>query len=164
MSSFPPKQWAVRYLHDMDQLQCTDHEEPGIYMETFLAAKPARGEEGAFRFVLTGPEKVKLRFTINSVLPSGLFAGMVAEAEVDIRDHIQPEKNSVCSKWMDVLELVQSQDMLVLDDQGEDSSEEFIAAMASLKKDTLQETGSTDRAGISFRWLVARCRDRRTSS
>ena len=138
----------------MDKMQCTDHTEPGIYMETFLAARPAKGEEGTFRFVLAGPEKVKLQFPVNKVLASGLFAGMVAEAEVDIRDHIQPEKNSVCSKWMDVLELVQSQDMLILDGLGEDASEEFIAAMAGFKKDVLQETGSTDRAGISFRWLV----------
>ena len=154
MSSFPPKQWAVRYLHDMDKMQCTDHKEPGIYMETFLAARPAKGEEGTFRFVLSGPEKVKLRFSVNMVLASGLFAGMVAEVEVDIRDHIRLEKNSVCSKWMDVLELVQSQDMLILDGLGEDASEEFIAAMAGFKKEVLQETGSTDRAGISFRWLV----------
>ena len=154
MSSFPPKQWAVRYLHDMDKMQCTDSTEPGIYMETFLAARPAKGEEGTFRFVLSGPERVKLRFSVNMVLTSGLFAGMVAEAEVDIRDHIRLEKNSVFSKWMDVLELVQSQDMLILDGLGEDASEEFMAAMAGFKKDVLQETGSTDRAGISFRWLV----------
>ena len=154
MSSFPPKQWAVRYLHDMDKMQCTERTEPGIYMETFLAARPAKGQEGTFRFVLYGPEKVKLRFPVNTVLTSGLFAGMVVEVEVDIRDHIRLEKNSVCSKWMDVLELVQSQDMLILDGLGEDASEEFIAAMAGFKKDVLQETGSTDKAGISFRRLV----------
>ena len=125
-----------------------------LHGETFLAARPAKGEEGTFRFVLTGLEKVKLRFPVNKVLASGLFAGMVAEAEVDIRDHIKPEKNSVCSKGMDVLELVQSQDMLILDGLGEDASEEFIAAMARFKKDVLQETGSMDRASISFRWLV----------
>ena len=138
----------------MDKMQCTERTEPGIYMETFLAARPAKGQEGTFRFVLYGPEKVKLRFPVNTVLTSGLFAGMVAEVEVDIRDHIQLEKNSVCSKWMDVLELVQSQDMLILDGLGEDASEEFMAAMAGFKKDVLQETGSTDTAGISFRWLV----------
>ena len=41
---------------------------------------------------------------------------------------------------MDVLELVQSQDMLILDGLGEDASEEFIAAMAGFKKAVLQET------------------------
>ena len=68
----------------MDKMQCTNHTEPSIYMETFLAARPAKGEEGTFRFVLAGPEKVKLQFPVNKVLASGLFAGMVAEAEVDI--------------------------------------------------------------------------------
>ena len=103
MSSFPPKQWAVRFLHDMDKMQCTDHMEPGIYMETFLAARLAKGEEGTFRFVLTGLEKVKLRFPVNKVLASGLFAGMVAEAEVDIRDHIlysQRRTPSAPNGWM----------------------------------------------------------------
>ena len=103
MSSFLPKQWAVRFLHDMDKLQCTDHTEPGINMETLLAARPAKGEEGTFRFVLTGPEKVKLLFPVNKVLASGLFAGMVAEAEVDIRDHIlysQRRTPSAPNGWM----------------------------------------------------------------
>ena len=49
-------------------------------MEAFLAIRPATGREGSFWLVLTDPEKIKLRFNVNAVLPSGLFAGMVAEA------------------------------------------------------------------------------------
>ena len=55
---------------------------------------------------------------------------------------------------MDVLELVRSQDIQILDGLGEDVSEEFIHAMDCYKKDVLQQTGSTDRAVISFRWLI----------
>ena len=154
MSSFPPKQWAVRYLRDMDAMECTAREDKGISMEAFLAVKPAGGQEGSFRFALSGPEKVKLGFNIENVLPSGLFAGMAAVAKVVIADHVQLMKNSVCTKWMDVLELVRSQDIQILDGLGEDVSEEFIHAMDCYKKDVLQQTGSTDRAGISFRWLI----------
>ena len=154
MSSFPPKQWAVRYLRDMDAMECTAREDKGISMEAFLAVKPAGGQEGSFRFALSGPEKVKLGFDIENVLPSGLFAGMAAVAKVVIADHLQLMKNSVCTKWMDVLELVRSQDIQILDGLGEDVSEEFIHAMDCYKKDVLQQTGSTDRAGISFRWLI----------
>ena len=154
MSSFPPKQWAVRYLCDMDPMECTAREDKGISMEAFLAVKPAGGQEGSFRFALSGPEKVKLGFNIENVLPSGLFAGMAAVAKVVIADHVQLMKNSVCTKWMDVLELVRSQDIQILDGLGEDVSEEFIHAMDCYKKDVLQQTGSTDRAGISFQWLI----------
>ena len=119
-------------------------------MEAFLAVKPAKGEEGTFRFTLGSAEKVKLRFDIQVVLPSGLFAGMTAEAEVVIADHIKLMKNSVCTEWVDVTELGQSQDMIVQDGLDDDVSEEFLAGMANYRKDLLQETGSTDRAGISF--------------
>ena len=74
MSSFPPKQWAVRYLRDMDQLECTAGDNNGIAMEAFLAVKPARGQEGSFCFTLGCAEKIKLKFDIEAVLPCGLFA------------------------------------------------------------------------------------------
>ena len=48
-------------------------------MEAFLVVKLASGEEGGFCFVLDGPEKITLKFNIQTVLPSGLFSGMVAE-------------------------------------------------------------------------------------
>ena len=123
-------------------------------MEAFLAVKPAKGEEGTFCFTLGSAEKVKLRFDIQVVRPSSLFAGMTAEAEVVIDNHIKLMKNSVCTEWVDVTELVQSQDMIVQDGLGDYVSEEFLAGMANYRKDLLQETGSTDRAGISFWWLI----------
>ena len=154
MSAFPPKKWTVRFIRDMDTMECTSLDDSKISMEAFLAVKPASGEEGSFRFVLTGPEKLKLRFNIQSVLNSGLFAGMVAEAEINVGDHIQMIKNSVSSKWMDLLELVQSQDMAILDGLGEDAADEFIIALDQYKKDMLQETGKNVTAGISFRWTL----------
>ena len=154
MSAFPPKKWTVRFIRDMDTMECTSLDDTKISMEAFLAVKPASGEEGSFRFVLTGPEKLKLRFNIQSVLDSGLFAGMVAEAEINVGDHIQMIKNSVSSKWMDLLELVQSQDMAILDGLGEDAADEFIIALDQYKKDMLQETGKNVTAGISFRWTL----------
>ena len=44
--------------------------------------------------------------------------------------------------------------MVVRDGVGDDVSEEFLAGMSSYRKDLLQETGSADRASISFRWLI----------
>ena len=154
MTAFPPTKWAVRLIRDLDTMECASLSESGISMEAFMAVKPAGGEEGNFRFVLAGPEKLKLRFNIQAVLSSGLFAGMVAEAEINVGDHVQMVKNSVCTKWMDVLELVQSQDMSVVNGLGEDVADEFIAAMAEFKKDQQQESSDPEAAGISFRWII----------
>ena len=142
MTAFPPTKWAVRLIRDLDTMECASLSESGISMEAFMAVKPAGGEEGNFRFVLAGPEKLKLRFNIQAVLSSGLFAGMVAEAEINVGDHVQLVKNSVCTKWINVLELVQSQDMSVVNGLGEDVADEFIAAMAEFKKDQQQESRS----------------------
>ena len=154
MTAFPPKRWDVRFISDFDTLGCSEMAGGGLSMEAFLAIKPATGQEGSFRLVLMDPEKIKLRFNMNAVLPSGLFAGMVAEAELNVGEHISIEKNSICSKWQDLAELVQSQDFLILDGLGEDASEEFSTALQSYKEDLKQETGSSDRAGISFRWVI----------
>ena len=154
MTAFPPKRWDVRFMSDFDTLGCAEMAGGGLSMEAFLAIRPATGREGSFRLVLTDPEKIKLRFNVNAVLPSGLFAGMVAEAELNVGEHIQIENNSICSKWQDLAELVQSQDFLILDGLGEDASEEFTTALQSYKEDLKQETGSSDQAGISFPWVI----------
>ena len=153
MSSFPPKRWDVRFTKDMRTLSCSyGSGGPGLNMEAFLAVKPASGEEGGFRFVLDGPEKLNLKFNVQSVLPSGLFSGMVAETELHVGEHIKMRLNSTCSDWMDVADLVRSQDFRILNGLGEDAGEEFLAAIESYKKDLTQETGKADRAGICFRW------------
>ena len=76
MTAFPPKRWDVRFMSDFDTLGCTEMAGGGLSMEAFLAIRPATGREGSFRLVLTDPEKIKLRFNVNAVLPSGLFAWM----------------------------------------------------------------------------------------
>ena len=64
------------------------------------------------------------------MLPSGLFSGMVAETELHVGEHIKMRLNSTCSDWMDVADLVRSQDFRILNGLGEDAGEEFLAAEA----------------------------------
>ena len=155
MSSFPPKRWDVRFTSDMNTLTVAfGSGGPNIKMEAFMAVKPASGEEGSFRFVLEGPEKISLKFNVQAVLPSGLFSGMVADAELHVGEHIKMQKNSCCSEWMDVAELVKSQDIRISNGLGEDVGEDFLHGLESYKKDLMQETGKTDRAGICFRWML----------
>ena len=80
MTAFPPKRWDVQFMSNFNTLGCAEMVGGGLSMEAFLAVRPATGREGSFWLVLTDPEKIKLRFNVNAVLPSGLFAGMVAEA------------------------------------------------------------------------------------
>ena len=155
MSSFPPRKWEVRFLRDMSSMACSDPEGDGeIKMEAFMAVKPSGGQEGSFRFVLAGNKPVKLRFNVESVIPSKLFGGMVAEGELKIGDQIEMDKNSVCSKWMDIVALVQSQDISISNGLGEDAADAFLAAMEQYKKKLRSETGSVACAGISLRWLL----------
>ena len=73
MSTFPPSKWRVRYLKDMQNLACEAVEEEEISMAAYLAVRPSDGEEGAYRFVLHGPDKIKLKFPVGKLLPSNLF-------------------------------------------------------------------------------------------
>ena len=154
MSSFPPRKWEVRFLKDMDSLSCPVPEDNEINMEVFLAIKPSGGEEGSFRFVLAGKEAVKLKFNLESVIPCSLFGGMVVEAELNIGDQIRMDKNSVCSQWIDIVALVQSQDISISNGLGEDAADDFLTALETYKTKLRSETGSADRAGICLRWIL----------
>ena len=159
MSSFPPSRWEVRYLKDMMSLSCTAREDGEISMAAYMAVKPCAGEEGSFRFALAGPDKVKLRFVIQEVLPGPQFTGMVAEAELGVGDQIQLEKNSVCGVWLDLVELVRSQDILIVNSEDDDTTDVFLNAMDNYKKELLSKTGKADMAGISFRWILGTFKD-----
>ena len=98
MLSFPPKRWQVRFLKDTATLACEAPDAGEIGMAAFLAVKPAGIEEGNFRFVLAGPDRLKIKFKITNVLNSQLFNGMFAEAELSVGDQIQFEKNTVSSE------------------------------------------------------------------
>ena len=80
--------------------------ERGLSMEAFMAVRPAGGQEGDFRFALAGPEKLKLSFPINKLLPDPAFDNMVAELELVPGDQIKLEKNSVATTWWDLEDLV----------------------------------------------------------
>ena len=154
MLSFPPRKGEVRFLKDMDSLSCPVPEGNKINMEAFLAIKLSGGEEGSFRLVLAGNEAVKLKFNLESVILCNLFGGMVVEAELNIGDQIKMDKNSICSQWMNVVALVQSQDITISNGLGEDVADDFLAALETYKTKLRSETSSADCAGICLRWIL----------
>ena len=94
MSEFPPKKWDVRFLQDMETLECGLQAGKDLAMEAFVTVRPARGEEGNFKFMLAGSSKLRLSFPINKGLPSPAFNNMVAKLELVPGDQIKLQKNS----------------------------------------------------------------------
>ena len=154
MSSFPPKRWNVRYLKDMASLSCEPSDDNEVSMEAFMAVRPSSGQEGNFRFTLAGPSKLPIQFDVSDLLKSDLFRDMTVEAELDIADNIRMELNLVCSEWVDIVELVRSQDISIVGKKREDRVDEFLTSIDSLKKDLMEETGRTEKAGICLRWVL----------
>ena len=154
MSAFPPSKWDVRHLQDMDNLECTPREDGGLAMEAYIAARPAGGEEGNFKMVLGGNNKLKVSFAVSRLLPSDAFNNMVFDVELWSGAEIKFEKNSVCSEWWDMEELVSSQDVVVTDGKGADRGDDFLTALQQYKTEQLKKTGSSERAGVCLRWIL----------
>ena len=99
MSSFPPLSWNVRFLQDMENLECSLRGENNITMEAFVAVRPAGGQEGNFKFIIGGPRMLKLSFPVSKLLDDPAFKDMVAEIEMKPGDQIKLCKNSACSAY-----------------------------------------------------------------
>ena len=79
---------------------------------------------------------------------------MFIEAEMVVGDHIKFDNNTICSDWVDVVDLVRAQDVLVVDSNDDDVGTEFLAAIASHRKDLVKTTGKADNTGICLRWIL----------
>jgi hypothetical protein len=150
MSSFPPKQWRVRYLEDLDSLTIEARTEDKISMEALLAVKPAQGEEGAFRFVLAGCNHLGLSIPIYDILPIPSFKDWTLVAEWEVGTQVKLSKNSCTSEWIDLVELVSSSDVDVEDKEGENVSETFLEILEEYRKTGDQPA----KAGICLRWAL----------
>ena len=89
MSSFPPKQWQVRYLVDLDTLAGTVHEDRPISLEALLAVRPSGGEEGSFRFTLAGPGHLKMRIPVTDVLQEEAFKNMYLDIQMELGTQVR---------------------------------------------------------------------------
>jgi hypothetical protein len=104
--------------------------------------------EGQYRLVLGGTEHVNVHIRATDILP-------IPELEpYEILGQFKPgvqltlRKNSTCSAWIDVVELVSSQDLDIQGPDGEDAHVRFLETMADAK-----ETLPT--IGLSWRWMLA---------
>ena len=68
MATFPPCAWTMRFLQDMENIDCGPIDGNNLTMEALVAVRPAGGEEGNFRFTLAGPDMLKLVFLVSRIL------------------------------------------------------------------------------------------------
>ena len=151
MSEFPPPSWSVRFLQDMENRECGLQDENSLTMEAFAAIWPAGGQEGIFRFVIGGPQMLKLSFPISKILGGPPYKDTVAEVEMKPGEQIKMSKNSTCSIWWDLEDLDSSHDAVVTDGKGRDMGDEFLAAIRHNKELLAQQT---DRPGLCIRWIL----------
>jgi hypothetical protein len=83
-----------------------------------LAIRPADGQEGHFRLVLAGAHHLKVKVPITEILPIKELAGFELQGQFLPGYQIQLARNSTCSAWVDVEELVRAQDVNVFDSDG----------------------------------------------
>ena len=105
MATFPPRAWTVRFLQDMENIDCGLIDGNNLTMEALVAVRPAGGEEGNFRFALAGPDMLKLVFPVSRILAGAAFSNMIAEVEMKPGDQIRLEKNSISTTWWDFEDL-----------------------------------------------------------
>ena len=134
MATFPPRAWTVRFLQDMENIDC------GLIDGDNLT-----------RFALAGPDMLKLVFPVSRILTGAAFSNMIAEVEMKPGDQIRLEKNSISTTWWDFEDLVLSQDAVITDGKGQDTGNEFLAAIGHNKALAAQET---NRPGLCMRWVL----------
>jgi hypothetical protein len=96
-------------------------------------SSPAEGLEGSYRFVLSGAEHVTVRAAISDVIPIPEIANMELSGQFLPGQQIIINNNSTCSTWMDVEELIRSQDVDVFMKDGLPAHEQFLEFLAEAK-------------------------------
>jgi hypothetical protein len=97
---------------------------------------------------LGGSEHINVRFPAVAILPIPEMEQFEISGQFKPSSQIIIQQNSTCSKWLDLTELVLSNDLDVSYANGEDAHEAFVAAVAEAQ--TALET-----VGLSCRWMVA---------
>jgi hypothetical protein len=147
MSSFPPANWEVRFLQDMDTFTAEPNGSK-LSLAALLAVKPAGAMEGNFRLTLTGTEDVSIRLAVTDFIPHRAMEPFTVVGQFHPGEQIQMLPNSTTSGWVDFRELVAAQDVDVYDEQGELASEALLTAMD-------QHRSGKATLGASWRWMTA---------
>jgi hypothetical protein len=147
MSSFQPRNWEVRYLQDMDTFMA-EPDNRKLSLATLLAVKPAGAREGNFRLVLASSEDITVKLPVADFIPHKAVEGFTVMGQFQPGGQIIMQPNSTATGWVDFRELVASQDVDILDQNGELAAEELLAAID-------QHRSGKAPLGAAWRWMVA---------
>ncbi len=100
MSSFPPRNWEVRYRQDMDTLTA-EPDRHKLSLAALLAVNPAGAREGNFRLVLAGTEDVSVRLPITDFIPHKSMEGYTVVGQFQPGGQIIMQPNSTATSWVD---------------------------------------------------------------
>lgn len=145
MQSFPPHNWEVHHLSEMEHRQPEFPESWKLGMAAYLAVRPSDGVEGTFYLAFGGNSLLNVRFKANEAIPHKSMEGYTIVGQFTAANIMQ--MNSTASKWVDLKELVQAGDMNVLDAQGKDVKDEFLAATKANKV-------AKAHLAATIRWMV----------
>ena len=93
MSSFPPKNWRVRHLEDMASISFEALEDATVRLDALLAIRPAGGEEGSYRFTLSGSKHVEPLIPLELVLDDPSFKGLFIDPQLELGTQVNPTVN-----------------------------------------------------------------------
>ena len=134
MSRFPPSSWEVRPVADFETLTVPAPAGSKYHLQALLIGKPCLGREGQFKFLISGNDHYRINMEVNKVVNEPTFANMRITCQLALGSQVELGVNSTCSRWVDVIELVESQDADVLNSEGESVLEDFLEKWAAYKK------------------------------
>jgi len=149
MASFPPNSWEVRPLEDMAAMEGSPQTEDTFCLQTLLAVPPAAGEEGSYRFLVSGRDHLSIEMPVTSVIGDPRFKDLTITAQFQPGTQVTIDANSSCSAWADVVDLIRSQDVDVLDSAGKLAGDEFNRLI-----EEYQNSKPAVPAGICWRWVL----------
>lgn len=143
MSLFPPTNWEVRDVADFETLTVPAPVGSKYHLQALLVGKPAHGREGQFKFLISGNDHYRIEMKVEEVIEDASFKGMTIHCQLALGSQIVLGVNSSTSRWVDVVELIQSQDADVLNEKGESVLEEFLTRMEEYRKKTINQPTGT---------------------
>jgi hypothetical protein len=100
MSCFPPTNWEMRYLQDMETFMM----DPGnskLSLAALLAVKPEGAVEGNFRLILTSTKDINVKLPITEFIPHKAIEGFTVVGQFQPEGHIVMQLNSMAMSWVD---------------------------------------------------------------
>jgi hypothetical protein len=138
----------TRELADYDTYTPAVFSKP--WLQALMKVEPADGAGGEFKLMLTGKEHLDVAMRMSEILPLEAFADMTVIGRFQLGAQVQLQPNSSASRWMDMLELIQSQDLEVIDKNNVVVTEDFLKMFENWRKKEAENTS----LGISWRWMV----------